>query len=320
MVKNFTMVRILTFPEPSRKAVPKNPKCLFALTCLLLGPLLPDPVSAQTPPGTDIWVFPLASAGSSVELEGGIRATQRPGYDNQPHFLPGGRFLLYTAIDDAGQADIFRFDLRSQEREAVTRTAPESEYSATYLPSGDGISVIRVEADSTQRLWRFDLDGRNPRVVLPDIQPAGYHAWLDDVSLALFVLGSPSTLQVATAGPGPGKVFARNIGRSLYRIPSRNTISFVQWQEAGRGVIQELDPATGRVETIAPLLQGNEFYSWTPEGVLLAGQGTKLLRWDPEGDGEWVEWADLAEAGVSGISRIAVSPEGDRIAVVGIGS
>ena len=41
----------------------------------------------------------------------------------------------------------------------VTNT-PESEYSPTVTPDGAHISVIRVEADGTQRLWRFTIDGR----------------------------------------------------------------------------------------------------------------------------------------------------------------
>ncbi len=293
---------------------------LFSLTLLLPGMVLTTPVGGQTPPGPDIWVFPLLAESSGVDVGGGTRATERPGYDNQPHFLPGGRYLLYTSIDALGQADIFRFDLRNRRNEALTRTAPESEYSATLLPSGDGISVIRVEADSVQRLWRFNLDGAGPTLLVPDVQPAGYHAWIDADRLALFVLGRPATLQIAAPGPGPGTVFATNIGRSLHRIPGRGTVSFVQWMEGGTGEIRELDPGTGTVRPLAPLLEGNEFYAWTPEGFLLAGRGSMLFRWNPEGAGEWVEWGDLSSAGVSGISRIAVSPEGDRIAVVGEGS
>src|SRR6267378_1894361 len=95
------------------------------------------------------------------------------------------------------------------------------EYSPTPLPDGKGFSVIRVEADSTQRLWAFDRDGSRPRLVLDSIKPVGYHAWADAHALVLFVLGSPPTLQIADAGsPGArGEVLAHDIGRSLQRIP-----------------------------------------------------------------------------------------------------
>jgi hypothetical protein len=284
---------------------------------LLLG-LMAVPSTAQAQQGTDIWVFSLSAAGQDVDVASGIRATSRAGYDNQPHFLPGGRTLLFTSIGDGGNADILTFDLDSREIGHLTDTHPESEYSATLMPSGDHVSIIRVEADSAQRLWSFGLSGQTPAVLLPDIAPVGYHAWIDEDRLALFVLGNPATLQLASLSKGTGEIMARDIGRSLYRIPGQDRVSFVQWGEDQAGSIMALDPETGGTTELVPLLEGNEFYAWTPSGALVMGQGSVLYIREP-GVGEgWTELADLSPAGVSGISRIAISPEGDRIAVVGV--
>lgn len=288
-------------------------------TLLLVTSAFPRPCDAQASPDTDIWVFPFSESPLTVDVASGYRATQRRGYDNQPAFLPGGKFLLFTAIDETGQADIYRFDLRGHLAEPVIQTFPESEYSATPVPGNERISVIRVEADSTQRLWTFDLAGGTPEVLLPDLQPVGYHAWIDDDRLAVFILGSPATLQVASLAPGrSATVAARDIGRSLHRIPKRGTVSYVQLRDGMNGIITELDPETGETSALAPVLQGNEFHAWTPAGVLLSGEGSRLFRWVEGSDRGWVEVADLGRMGVRGISRIAVSPEGDRIAVVGV--
>jgi hypothetical protein len=296
----------------------RSDRALWELA-LLLGILGPGTSYAQAPPGTDIWVFRLTNGGSVVDVASGVRATDREGYDNQPSFLPGGQFLLFTSIDEEGQADIHRSDLQDGTTEPLTRTAPESEYSATLMPSGKRISVIRVEADSTQRLWSFDLEGGSPELVLEEIRPVGYHAWIDQDRLALFVLGSPATLQVASVRTGQAEVVARNVGRSLHKMPTGETVSFVQWGESQEGSILELDPSTGRTRLLAPLLDGNEFYAWTPSGALVMGQGSKLFRFTPGSSQAWEEIADLGSAGVKGISRIAICPEGDRIAVVGVG-
>jgi hypothetical protein len=274
---------------------------------------------AQAPPGTDIWVFPLTGDGNAVDVSSGVRATDRPGYDNQPHFLPGSRILLFTAIDESGQADIFQYGLESKETSHLTDTSPESEYSATAMPAGDRISVIRVDADSAQRLWSFDLSGQDPKLLLPEIAPVGYHAWIDDDRLALFVLGNPATLQIASLSRGTGEIVASDIGRSLYRIPGTGRVSFLQWQENRRGAVTALDPQTGETEVLALLLEGNEYYAWTPSQALIMGQGSKLFRFDSGSHRSWTEIADLGPAGVEGISRIAISPEGDRIAIVGVG-
>src|SRR6185503_7086594 len=108
----------------------------------------------------------------------------------------------------------------------LTRT-PESEYSAAASPDGKSFTVVRVERDSTQRLWRFPKDNSEPSIVLRDIKPVGYFAWLDTATLALFVLGTPSTLQIADTRTGVGRVVTTNIGRSLQRVPGGRRASYL---------------------------------------------------------------------------------------------
>jgi hypothetical protein len=292
----------------------------------------PSPAATTTPPATptglpttDIWLLDLAErdgelavGGADRTRPGGIRAlniTDRAGYDNQPHFTADGASVLYTSIRDDGQADIWRFDIASGAHERVTRT-PESEYSPTPTPDGRGISVIRVEMDSTQRLWRFDADGRNPRLVLEEVRPVGYHAWGDEHTLALFVLGTPPTLRLADTRTGHAVVLAEDIGRSLHRVPGRRAFSFVHKVADGDWWIRVLSIDTRQIEAIAQTLLDAEDHAWTPGGALLMGRGSVLYRWNAEAE-EWWEVADLEGAGVRGITRLAVSPRGDRIAVVG---
>jgi hypothetical protein len=286
------------------------------IAALLALAMVPGKTVAQASPGTDIWAFRMTGETPTVDLASTIRVTERPGYDNQPHIAPGERLVLYTAIDSAGQADIWSFDLNSGSRANITRSAPESEYSAIIMPSRTRFSAIRVEADSTQRLWSFESGGTNPEVVLTDVAPVGYHAWLTEDTLALFVLGNPATLQIASVREGSAQVVAENIGRSIYRIPGRQTASFVQWDADGSGWINEFDPEGGEAVPIAPLLEQNEFYAWTPGGLLVMGQGSKLFQWVPGESTAWEEIADLEPIGIHSISRIAISSEGGWIAVV----
>ena len=292
-------------------------RLVIAVAALLTSGLFPGHTFAQPSPGTDIWAFRISGDNPSIDLTSAVRVTRRPGYDNQPHFPPGERLILFTAIDSVGQADIWSHELSSGQEQNITRSAPESEYSATVMPSFARFSVIRVEADSTQRLWSFESGGTNPEVVLKDIQPVGYHAWIDDDRLALFILGNPATLQIASVAEGTTQVVARDIGRSLHKIPGRETVSFVQWTEPGNGWIHEYDPATGETRELAPLLEGNEFYAWTPGGILVMARGSKLFSWMPDESEAWEEIADLESAGILGITRISVSPAGRWIAVVG---
>ena len=172
-----------------------------------------------------------------------------------------------------------------------------------------------MERDSTQRLWRFAADGSAPAVVLPDVRPVGYHAWLTADTVFLFVLGTPPTLQRALVRAGATAVLARDIGRGLARIPGRHAVSYVQRDSAG-GAIHEIDPVTGGSLKLAPLPEGNEFFAWTPAGELLSASGNALLVWRPARAG-WEAVTRFSEPGLQRISRIAVSPRGDFLALVG---
>jgi hypothetical protein len=276
----------------------------------------PVPVSpAPGLPATDVFLLDFQERDGQIRLGPPRNLTARDGYDNQPAFTLDGLGVLYTSIREDGQADVYRYDIGLGTTVRVTRT-PESEYSPTPTPDGRGISVVRVEMDSTQRLWRFDRDGRNPRLVLEEVRPVGYHAWGDEWTIALFVLGEPSTLQLADTRTGLAAVMAENIGRSLHRIPGRRAVSFVDKQEDGDWWVRALDLDTRRIEAVAPTLLDVEDLAWTPSGTLLMGQGSVLYRWNREAE-EWWEVADLEAAGVRGITRLALSPRGDRLAVVG---
>lgn len=274
------------------------------------------PLSAQPAPGTDIVLFPLtAEDGAPWSVGAPIRVTDRPGYDNQPSFTADGAALLFTSIRGDRQADIYRFDLIARAESQLTRTE-EAEYSATVMPDGDGFSVIQVEEDGTQRLWAFDMDGTNPRLLLPEIAPVGYHAWTINRALALFILGDPPTLQVVPPGGDRGRELAANIGRSLHAIPGEPAFSFLQNGPDG-ATIQAIDPAMGRIRPLAPALEGSQDYTWGPGSTLLMADETGLYRW-PTGRRQAEVWEPVTglPADLGLITRMAVSPDGLWLAVV----
>jgi hypothetical protein len=274
--------------------------------------------AAAPPPDTEIFLAPLSS-GSGAVVGTPVNITNSPGYDNQPSFTPDGAAILFTSMRGGGaQTDIYRYDIASARTTRITRT-PESEYSPTVTPDGAHLSVIRVEADGTQRLWRFTIDGRAPELVLTSVKPVGYHAWADDHTLVLFVLGSPASLQLADTVSGTTDVLVRGVNRSIQRVPG-GTISFVARSAAGADAtlsIRELDPKTKRITPLVDAVAGAKEadVAWTPDGMLLMADKDALYGWR-RGETSWRKLTDLAALGLHGVSRIAISPKGDRIAFV----
>ena len=269
----------------------------------------------QGPPGTDIWVAAVAIRDGRVSVGEPVNVTARPGYDNQPAFLPDGSGFLYTRIGADGQADIWRYDFPTHTARAVTTTR-ESEYSPTFMPKSGGFSVVRVELDSTQRLWRLDPDGGHPTLLFERIKPVGYHAWAGDSVLALYVLGNPNALALARLGSEKFDTVARNIGRALQPIPGRRAVSFVQIVDSTKSWLMELNADSATVRRLILLPRGAEFHVWTTGGLVLASDGTALHQWDSRGAQSWERVADLSALGLKGVTRLALSPSGDRLAIV----
>lgn len=280
-----------------------------------------QPAPAPTsPPDTEIFLAVLHTAGGTTTIVRPVNISNSPGYDNQPSFTPDGRFVLFTSIRGGTQTDVYRYAIATHEVSRVTDT-PESEYSPTVTPDRAHISVVRVEKDGTQRLWQFTIDGQQPELVLPEVKPVGYHAWIDRHTLALFVLGQPATFQVADIRTGRSETFARNVGRSIQAIPLRGTISFVEREPSGDAVtlhVREFDPKTGAIAPLVDAPPGSREadLAWGPDNLLLMAKDDVLYGWPLRSGGGWKRIEDLSRLGLAGVSRIAVSPAGDRIAFV----
>jgi hypothetical protein len=300
-----------------------------------------DRAGAQVP-DSDIWVADVLGEGTSLHLGTPVNVTHRPGYDNQPCFLyrngpvtdvpttPVG--FLFTSADSLGATDIYQWDPKTDVIARVTHT-PESEYSPT--PFGGvwkgpaGFYTVRVEADSTQRLWRFDIDGSNPRLVMADVDSVGYFAWIDEGHVAAFVLGNekkkqPHTLRVIDVATQTETIVARDIGRAIHLIPGTGDISFTVHEddETYRFFVLKQGGRTG-----TPLIDAmgtGQDAAWLGATMLMSA-GTRLYAatpgsgWGSSGQrGVWRPVVDFADIGITGITRIAVSPGHQQIAFVAV--
>jgi Tol biopolymer transport system component len=247
------------------------------------------------------------------------KITDVAGYNNQPSFLPDGHAILYTSFRNK-QTDIYRYDINTGATAQVTNT-PESEYSPTLMPDKKNISVVRVEADGTQRLWKFPLAGGQPSLLIENIKPVGYHHWIDDHTVALFVLGGtgkPNFLEVYDMRTGKSEFVTENPGRVLRKVPNQNSFSFVHKVSDKSWEIKAFDLRMRTSASLIATVPGVEDYAWLPSGKLIMAKDAKLFAVVPLSGKQWEEVADFSKAGIKRITRIAVNSNGGRIAVVGV--
>ena len=269
-------------------------------------------IYSQIPTGTDIWLLDMKYDKGAFSFSNAINITNREGYDNQPAFSPDDKYILYSAIHEDKQADIYKYDIKTKGTSKFTNT-PESEYSPTFMPGGKYISSVRVEIekDSAQRLWKFSAEGGNAQLVMDKIDSVGYHCWINNDSLVLFILTKPFTLQAVNIRDQKTKIIAANIGRSIHSFNKQvfftKEIDSTKW-------ICSIDKKEIILKTIACIKNSEDFVLYK-EYFIMADKN-KLFKYTPGKSTGWEEIADLKQFGITKVTRIAISHDGKKMALV----
>lgn len=271
-------------------------------------------IYAQALPATDLWL---------VKIENGVpghqpvKINEGNGYNNQPHFSENGSVIYYTrempAEDTHAQTDIAAFDIAASTTRMVNNTA-ESEYSPTPIPGRDALSVIQADLNQKQYLYAINIVSGDMELLLPDVEPVGYHAWVNDQEVAMFILGDSFTLQTARLNTAGTTVIADNIGRTLRKDPVTGEILFVD-KNSAPWQIAAYSPETTAIRPVMPLFPDNEDFTIDANGTYWTGNGSKLYRHMPAMQG-WELMADYSESGVGKISRLAINLQTGQMALV----
>lgn len=304
----------------NKKSSATNYLMILALTLLLIVPF----VNAQTPSGSNLWIGQLVKDGNELLIEDLKQITKNNAYTNQPYFLDEDTLLYTQAIDDESisaseQTDIFQINLINGDTSNITNSST-SEYSPTPMPELVGLSVIRVNESGKQELWQLDLDGKPIRNLLPKIEPVGYHVWINQHELMLFVLGEPHKLVRADVRQPSslGEVLDSNPGPSLFNIPNSKFFSYTQKkssnsEEPWRLKIQSFANPSSIVVDSVSLPHSAYYYAWSHHGDLLTSDNGQLVAMDLSKNDR--RFRTVKGACKTSVSRIAVSALG-KIALV----
>ena len=275
-------------------------------------------VSVYAQEATEIYLFDLNKVDSTFIISNPINISDNEGYDNQPSFTEDGTAILFSSFRN-GQADIARYDIIGNYRVWLTKTYANEYSPAAYPNKKKFFTCVRLDIDGTQQLYKYTYKKNELQVLIPDLK-VGYYLWFDKYTVINFVLGDTETLQVSNFKLKIRYPIQSNIGRSLNKIPASisngtHLMSFIS-KTHDIPEIYAINPINSEKKYIADALEGSEDLTWTLDGTILMGKNNEIFKLKPRKDKDWSTIKIESHLPVKNISRLVVSPDGTKIAVV----
>lgn len=270
-------------------------------------------------PATEIHLAGLSWVDGVPSIGTPRNVTNHPGYDNQPAFVPGQHHFHYSAEAEDGTTDIFLHTGEGNAPVRLTDTPGVGEYSPRLSRDGRAVVVLRQDEAGAQIVTRIEQMEGDLTPVL-DLDPVGYFAFNAEGSqIAMFVLTEPFTLQVADLATGDVRIVHEDIGTALHATPDGSGAVFTTPRGDGGFQARRYDFASGETEILFDLPGQSANYALVaveggPAGVFSADDG--MLVWRSADGTDWTPVADLAGFGLTGVTRMAVSDDATRIAIV----
>jgi ketosteroid isomerase-like protein len=267
---------------------------------------------------SEVWVGSLDMSSGRFAVSNLTNISKHPGYDNQPAFFPDGKLVFTSQIavlDETGhavQAVIHDF--------ATGMSTPVSgALGFSPTPAADGSLMLLRDG----HVVLHEASGKESQ--LTETKDAGYFTRFDEQTWVLYmndkqrriVMYDPTTKALDTMALGSVT--------APFRIPGKRAVSFVAVEpfpapdgNAPRKLfLRQLNLDDRHVNTLASIpFPTSGSHVWTSRGTLLMASGHTIYEWNPAKPDDWRSAATFDHPELQGLTRIAIGPRGDRIALV----
>jgi hypothetical protein len=263
---------------------------------------------------TEVWLGDLDMRDGRFAVSNLRNISNHPGYDNQPSFYPDGQSLLYTkeaeSVAETGLGvHAVRYWISTGEATQLTKTRG---FSPTPVP--EGIMTLREGT-----VWLHDAEGNPRQSLLPLIKTAGYFVRMDELRWVLFMNEQSRRIAIWDQQTWALNGIIDNAVTAPYRIHGTMSTTFVV-QNGEEKRLHKLDLQEDRGSLVREMavipFRTAGAHAWTSRGTLLMASGNVLYEF--AFGGEWKEVARFDSPDLQGITRIALSPKEDRIALVSV--
>jgi len=265
---------------------------------------------------TEVFLFDINATEDGVELSNITNVSNNPGYDNQPSFIYED-VLLYAGNNE-GQTDIVYYNIKEKTYSWFHKKTNGGEYSPQKLPLGDNIAAVRLDPDGLQRLYFYNSSKEKPEMVIDGLAVAYFHFYTNNMLVSAVLSGNKLDLVLSNLYEKKNDTLLVDVGRSIHGVPYSKYVSYTALNEEKNHDLYLLE-IDGDLESyfVCQLPVGIQDYTWLNDTQILIGSRDKLYIYDTMENSDWKEIADLSEYNIKDITRLAVSPEGSKLAVVG---
>lgn len=246
----------------------------------------------------------------SIKLTNIQNISKNAGYDSQPYFLTNTTVIYSGSIN--GQTEIMSYT--NGKTTIFNRTTTGGEYSPQPIPSSTAISAVRLDTSGYQRLYRYNMDKSSSSEIVKDAVVA-YYTWADTKTIiAADIVDSKLRLVIHDIKKQTMHDLEINVGRSFHKIPKSNLVSFIDKSQK-QWLVKSINPQTKGIKLISDLPIESEDMCWLNSNSFLLAKGNTLHKYDIKND-SWEVFHTFEKDNIKAISRIAVSPDQSKLALV----
>ncbi|HEV7488110.1 MAG TPA: nuclear transport factor 2 family protein [Thermoanaerobaculia bacterium] len=269
---------------------------------------------------SEVWVGSLDMSGGRFAVSNLMNISKHPGYDNQPAFFPDGKLVFTSQIavlDETGHA--VQAVIHDFAKGTSTPVAGALGFSPT--PAADGSLMLLRDG----HVVLHDASGKETQ--LTETKDAGYFARFDEQTWVLYM--NDKQRRIVMYDPKTKALDTMALGSitAPFRIPGKRAVTFVAVEPfpAPDGVaapprklfLRQLNLDDRQTTTLAAIsFETSGSHVWTSRGTLLMASGHTIYEWNPAKPDDWRTAVTFDDPELQGLTRIAISARGDRIALV----
>ena len=266
---------------------------------------------------SEIFLLDIKFKQDKIEISNVKKISNNKGYNNQPIFVSNNK-VLFTSERNF-QNDIVEYNSIDNSLKYLTNTQT-SEYSPIRYKKNK-VSAVSLDKKGEQYLRIYNIKNNTYNIPFTD-KIVGYYNYskqIKNLIISSVLENNELVLYTTNLKTKEHTYVDNNTGRSIHNIPKykfgQEKISYISKKDSIWN-INYVDLSNYKTKTITTTLNNNEDICWFKDGSILTSHKNNLYIFNSKLSNDWILLCSLEEYGITNISRIAINPDNDKLALV----